>query len=147
MSDPFAPQPEHIHHVEEARDIIIRALYAGFNEAVDGQTSREKIMALALHYSDTLADQKILLKQAYNMVLCAPHMWPASHAWEVGGRWLKAINLHTGTLKDAWRTTVLLGLGHRIAKAWFDVAVEDDFLQALDDITIQTWPFMENGFL
>lgn len=147
MSTAQQPWPEHVDTHEQARDIIIRALYAGITEAVDGDTAKEKMMALALHYSDTLVDQKQLLKQAYNMLLYAPHVWPASHVWEVAGRWLKIIGLHTNSLKDAWRTTVLMGLSHRIVQAWFEAECEDDFLQALDDVTTQIWGCMENGFL
>lgn len=141
------PWPENVLDASEAHDLIVRALYAGFNssKAEEGTTPQEKIMAIALHYGDTLAFHKTVLQQAYELILCAPQHWPASHAWTMAGRWLQAVNLHTNTIKDGWRIAILLGMAHRIAQAWFNSSSDDDWLQSMDDIIHQSWMLME-GF-
>lgn len=143
-----APWPDENRERESARDCVIRALHAGLNiQNIEGDTPREKTMALALHYGDILTPHKPLLQKAYHELMIAPHQWPASHALSVAGQWLKIVNLHTGTLKDTWRSVVLLGMAHRIVMAWFEAQTEDDWLEAIDHTTTQTWPFIENTFL
>lgn len=132
-----------------ARDLIIWALYAGFDAKAtyEATTPQEKIMAIALHYGDTLAPHKALLKQAYDYLLYAPKHWPTSHAWAVAGRWLEASDLQTTPLRRTLRTTVLLTIAHRIAYAWLHSNNDDEWLHTIDSIITQSWPFMENSFL
>lgn len=149
MLDKEYDWPTHVEDAEQAHNVIVKALYIGFDakQAIKGSTPQEKIMALALHYGDTLASHKFVLKQAYEKILCTPQHWPASHAWTMAGRWLEAIELSSHTLSDAWRRTVLLGIAHRIAASWFENIHDDDWLQKMDSTITQSWPFMENSFL
>lgn len=144
MSEAWEVFPDTITNVTQAHDAIVRALYEGFSAdvALDAVTSQEKLMAVALHYGDTLAPHKPLLKQAYEAILCSPQNWPAGHAWIMAEKWLEATELQKDFLQSYWRRTVLLGIAHRIAMSWFDSENDDTWLQSIDTTITGAWPFI-----
>ena len=136
--------PDDVCDASQAQALVIQALYVGFDAgtSLEGSSPQEKMMAIALQYGDALADQKDLLKKAYDLVLYSPQHWPVSHAWAMAGKWLHAVDLQSQPIKDAWRTGVLLSMAHRVAQAWFVSVDDDEWLQKVDEITTQSWSLM-----